>query len=101
VDRTKSEVVNSHHAFLASILGETMVDEEAMRRRLRIGYPVWLAVGEEISQERCVALLSEATNIPSMQERLKGEHLDAEAARTYGAKILKARRWVPLKDGSS
>jgi hypothetical protein len=100
VDRIKSEVVNSQHAFLASILGETRVDEEAMRRRLRIGYPVWLAVGEEISQERCVALLSEATNIPSMQERLKGENLHAEAARTYGAKILKARRWVPLKDGS-
>ena len=93
-------MVNSQHAFLARILGEAMVDEEAMLRRLRIGYPIWLAVGEEISQERCVALLSEATNIPSMQERLKGDHLDAEAVRIYGAKVLKARRWAPLKDGS-
>lgn len=75
-------------------------DPETARRQFRVGYPMWLILGEELGRDRTVALLSEATGIPVLPGGLRSGLLDTEVAREFGPKVLKARRWAPLRDGS-
>jgi cellulose synthase/poly-beta-1,6-N-acetylglucosamine synthase-like glycosyltransferase len=75
-----------------------LFDLDKARRRLRLGYPTWLIL-DDLVKEEVVGVLSRASGLSVLGERLTGELLDADYAGAIGIRLLKARRWVPLVNG--
>lgn len=87
-------------SFLEDLINKGYVSEaEVARRRLHLGYPLWLIISEETSLETALRLISEGSGVPMLGQHSLEDLADVEAARAQNPATLKARRWLPLKDG--
>ena len=86
-------------SLLEELYGEgQLFDLDKARTRLKLGYPTWLIL-DDLVKEGVVDVLSRASGLPVLGERLTGELLDTDCADAIGIQLLKARRWVPLANG--
>ena len=75
-----------------------ILDAKKVRRRFRLGYPLWFILEEELGQEDAIRLLSRHTSLPVLEDDASIPEL-LDTARCPDPSILKARRWAPLADG--
>jgi len=99
VGSTKPSVKSLLEELIEGLIAEGSISEpDEARRRLRLGYPTWLILGD-LHTEEVPGVLSQASGLPVLEKSLTSDLVDMRFAQLYETTELTARRWVPLVDG--